>query len=37
VSRIDEATQRVTATIEVGHRPQGIAVAGGSVWVTVRA
>jgi hypothetical protein len=27
----------VTATIEVGHRPQGIAVAGGSVLVAVRA
>jgi YVTN family beta-propeller protein len=34
---IDPGRQRVTATITVGHRPQGIAVVGGSVWVTVEA
>jgi YVTN family beta-propeller protein len=37
VARIDPRTNRVTATIAVGHRPQGITVAGGLVWVTVRA
>jgi hypothetical protein len=26
----------VTATVAVGHRPQGIAIAAGAVWVTVR-
>jgi YVTN family beta-propeller protein len=36
VSRIDPRTARVVATIQVGHRPQGVAVAGGAVWVTVR-
>jgi DNA-binding beta-propeller fold protein YncE len=37
VERIDPRTNRVTATIAVGHRAQGIAVAGGLVWVTVRS
>jgi YVTN family beta-propeller protein len=37
VTRIDQRTNRVTATIAVGPRPQGIVVAGGSVWVTVRS
>lgn len=37
VARIDPRTNRVTSTIAVGHRPQGIAIAGRLVWVTVRA
>jgi YVTN family beta-propeller protein len=37
VARIDPRTNRVTATIRVGHRPQGVVVAGGLVWVAVRA
>jgi YVTN family beta-propeller protein len=36
VMRIDARTGSVKATIPVGHRPQGIAVANGLVWVTVR-
>ena len=36
VMRIDARTGSVKATIRVGHRPQGIAVANGLVWVTVR-
>jgi YVTN family beta-propeller protein len=36
VTRIDPATNQVVETIEVGNRPQGIAVANGLVWVTVR-
>jgi YVTN family beta-propeller protein len=36
VSRIDPETNEVVETIAVGHRPEGIAVAGGLVWVTVR-
>jgi YVTN family beta-propeller protein len=36
VSRIDPRTDEVIETIPVGHRPQGIAVAGGAVWTTVR-
>ena len=36
VARIDPRTNKVTATIAVGHRPQGVAVADGLVWVTVR-
>jgi hypothetical protein len=37
IGRIDPRANRATATIAVGHRPQGIAVVGGLVWVTVRA
>jgi YVTN family beta-propeller protein len=37
VMRIAPRTNHVTATIRVGHRPQGIVVASGMVWVTVRA
>lgn len=37
VSRIDPATNEVVATIEVGHRPLGVAVGNGLVWVTVRS
>ncbi len=34
VSRIDPATNRVTATIPVGEGPDGIAVGSGAVWVS---
>jgi YVTN family beta-propeller protein len=37
VSRIDEETGEVVATIDVGNEPQHIAVGEGYVWVTVRA
>jgi YVTN family beta-propeller protein len=37
VARIDPHTNRVSSTIVVGHRPQGIATADGLVWVTVCA
>jgi YVTN family beta-propeller protein len=37
VSRIDPATNAVTKTISVGHRPLGVAFANGLVWVTVRS
>jgi YVTN family beta-propeller protein len=36
VARIDPGTNTVVETIDVGHRPQGVAVANGLVWVTVR-
>jgi YVTN family beta-propeller protein len=36
VSRIDPSTNDVVETIAVGNRPQGIAVADGLLWVTVR-
>ena len=36
VARIDPATNQVTATIAIGQLPQGVAVAGDTVWVTVR-
>jgi YVTN family beta-propeller protein len=36
VSRIDTATNEVAETIPIGNRPQGIVVAGGLVWVSVR-
>jgi YVTN family beta-propeller protein len=36
ISRIDLQANVVSSTISVGHRPQGIAVANGYVWVTVR-
>jgi len=35
VSRIDSATNRVVATIKVGHEPKGIAIEGHNVWVSV--
>ena len=37
VAKIDPRTNHVTATIRVGHRPEGIVVAGGLVWVAVRS
>ena len=37
VSRIDPQSNRVIATIRVGHSLQGIAVGGGAVWVSVQA
>ncbi|MGH3079111.1 MAG: protein kinase domain-containing protein, partial [Gaiellaceae bacterium] len=37
VTRIDEETGEVVATIDVGNEPQHIAVGEGYVWVTVRA
>ena len=37
VSRIDPETNKVVETIEIGHRPLGIAVGNGLVWVTVRS
>jgi YVTN family beta-propeller protein len=33
LSRIDPASNRVTATLRLGHPPDGLAVAYGSVWV----
>ena len=36
-SRIDPATDTVARTITVGNRPQGLAVAGGLVWVGAQA
>ncbi len=36
VSRIDPETNKVVETIAVGNRPVGIAVGGGSVWVSVQ-
>jgi YVTN family beta-propeller protein len=36
VTRVDPTTEQVVETITVGHRPQGIEVAEGLVWVTVR-
>jgi YVTN family beta-propeller protein len=36
VSRIDPETSTVTETIEIGHRPLGVVVHDGLVWVTVR-
>jgi class 3 adenylate cyclase/DNA-binding beta-propeller fold protein YncE len=36
VARVDPRTDEVVKTIALGHRPQGIVVAEGLVWVTVR-
>jgi YVTN family beta-propeller protein len=36
VTRVDLRTNQVVKTITIGHRPQGIEVADGLVWVTVR-
>jgi YVTN family beta-propeller protein len=36
VSKVDPDETRTIATILVGNRPQGVAVAGGLVWVSVR-
>jgi YVTN family beta-propeller protein len=36
VTHVDPTTEQVVETITVGHRPQGIEVAEGLVWVTVR-
>jgi YVTN family beta-propeller protein len=36
LSRIDPATNRVVATIELGYHPFGLAVGGGFAWVGVR-
>jgi YVTN family beta-propeller protein len=37
VSRIDPAANQVAETVKVGHRPLGVALADGLVWVTVRS
>ena len=37
VSRIDPATNRVVATLEVGRHPDHIAVGEGGIWVTVHS
>ena len=36
LSRVDPASSRVTATIDLGRPPQGVTVAGDAVWVSVR-
>jgi YVTN family beta-propeller protein len=36
VSRIDPESRTVTETIDVGHRPLGVLVHDGLVWVTIR-
>ena len=35
VVRLDPATDRPSATVNVGHLPRGIAAGEGSVWVTL--
>ena len=37
MSRIDPTTEQVTATINVGGRPEGLAAGAGAVWVAVQA
>jgi class 3 adenylate cyclase len=37
VARVDPQTNEVVKTIAIGHRPQGIVVGDGHVWVTVRS
>lgn len=37
VACIDPRTNQVTDTTRVGHRPQGVAVAGELVWASVRS
>jgi peptide/nickel transport system substrate-binding protein len=37
VARIDPARNRVADSLELGNRPQGVAVVDGSLWVGVRA
>jgi class 3 adenylate cyclase/streptogramin lyase len=37
VTRVDPEAMKVVKTITIGHRPQGVAVAEGLVWVTVRS
>ena len=37
VTRLDPATGKIVATIELGNEPQRIAAGGGAVWVSVRA
>jgi hypothetical protein len=36
VGRVDPRANRLAESIAVEHQPQGLAVAGGLVWVTVR-
>jgi hypothetical protein len=36
VDRVDPGTNRLAESIAVEHQPQGLAVAGGLVWVTLR-
>jgi class 3 adenylate cyclase/streptogramin lyase len=36
VTRVDPTTNQIVETTTIGHRPQGIVVADGFVWVTVR-
>jgi streptogramin lyase len=36
VTRVDPQSMKVVKTITIGHRPQGVVVAEGLVWVTVR-
>jgi class 3 adenylate cyclase/streptogramin lyase len=36
VTHVDPESMKVLKTITIGHRPQGVAVAEGLVWVTVR-
>ena len=36
VSRIDPETNEVVETIALAHRPAGVAVSGGTVWVTIQ-
>jgi class 3 adenylate cyclase/streptogramin lyase len=36
VTRVDPQSMEVVKTITIGHRPQGVVVAEGLVWVTVR-
>ena len=37
VSRVDPQTNKVVATIDVGHAPSGLTFADGQVWLTVQA
>jgi YVTN family beta-propeller protein len=37
VTHVDPEAMKVMKTITIGHRPQGVAVAEGLVWVTVRS
>jgi YVTN family beta-propeller protein len=37
VARIDPARNSVAKTLKIGNHPQGLAVVGGALWVTVRA
>jgi YVTN family beta-propeller protein len=37
ISRIDPETNEVVETIEAGHAPTGLVVAGNLLWVTIQA